>query len=135
MCIPTSLRRRYQLASTPRKCTFRRDLRVLLSHPIANRSSGVERAKKGRTHVNNEFTNINNEIFTLKGNLTRMEDWQHNLQTNLVNKYENWVDNTGDMDFDLELGNVDLDMADDPNVRDQEEEEEEEEETEMMDEQ
>jgi hypothetical protein len=46
------------------------------------------------------------------------------------------VDNTGDMDFDLELGNVHMEMANDPNVRGQEdEEEEEEEETEMMDEQ
>jgi hypothetical protein len=45
------------------------------------------------------------------------------------------VDNTGDMDFDLELGNVHMEMANDPNVRGQEDEEEEEEETEMMDEQ
>jgi hypothetical protein len=27
-----------------------------------------------QNRVNNEFTNINNEIFVLKGNLTRMED-------------------------------------------------------------
>jgi hypothetical protein len=88
-----------------------------------------------QTHVNNEFANINNENSTLKGNLTRMEDWQHNLQTNWVNKYGNWVDNTGDMDFDLESGNIDMEMADDPSVRAQEEEEEEEEETEMVGEQ
>jgi hypothetical protein len=84
-----------------------------------------------QNHVNNEFANINNEISTLKGNLTRMEDCQHNFQTNLVNKYGNWVDNTGDMDFDLEPGNVDMEMTDDPNVRGQEEEEE----TQMTDEQ
>jgi hypothetical protein len=71
--------------------------------------------------VNNEFANINNEISTIKDNLTCMEDWQHNLQTNWVNKYGNWADNTGDMDFDLEPGNVDMEMADDPNVRGQEE--------------
>jgi hypothetical protein len=35
------------------------------------------------------------------------------------------VDNTGDIDFDLELGNVHMEMTDDPNVRGQEEEEEE----------
>jgi hypothetical protein len=39
--------------------------------------------------VNNEFTNINNEISTLKGNLICIEDWQHNLQTNWVNKNGN----------------------------------------------
>jgi hypothetical protein len=45
------------------------------------------------------------------------------------------VDNTGDMDFDLEPGNVDMKMTDDPNVLGQEEQEEEEKETEMTDEQ
>jgi hypothetical protein len=35
------------------------------------------------------------------------------------------VDNTGDMNFDLEPGNVHMEMADDPNVRGQEDEEEE----------
>jgi hypothetical protein len=45
------------------------------------------------------------------------------------------VDNTGDMDFDLEPGNVHMKMADDPNVRGQEDEEEKEEETKMMNEQ
>jgi hypothetical protein len=46
------------------------------------------------------------------------------------------VDNTGDMDFDLEPGNVHMEMVDDSNVRGQEdEEEEEEEEVEAMDEQ
>jgi hypothetical protein len=45
------------------------------------------------------------------------------------------VDNTGDMDFDLEPGNVDMEMADDSNVRGQEKGEEEEKETEMTDEQ
>jgi hypothetical protein len=45
------------------------------------------------------------------------------------------VDNTGDMDFDLEPGNVHMEMADDSNVRGQEDEEEEEEEVEAMDEQ
>jgi hypothetical protein len=88
-----------------------------------------------QTRVNNEFTNINNEISTIKGNLTRMEDWQHNLQTNWVNKYENLVDNTDDIDFDLEPGNIDMEMADDPSIRGQEEEDEEEEETEMAGEQ
>jgi hypothetical protein len=39
-------------------------------------------------------TRVNNEISTLKSNLTRMKDCQHNFQTNWVNKYENWVDNT-----------------------------------------
>jgi hypothetical protein len=39
------------------------------------------------------------------------------------------------MNFDLESGNVDMQMADDPNVRGQEEEEEEEAETEMVGEQ
>jgi hypothetical protein len=38
------------------------------------------------------------------------------------------VDNTGDMDFDLEPNNVDMKMADDPSVRGLEEEE-----TEMVD--
>jgi hypothetical protein len=75
-----------------------------------------------QTRVNNKFANINNEIFTIKVNLTRMEDWQYNLQTNWVNKYENWVDNMGDMDFDLESGNVDMKMVDDLSVRGQEEE-------------
>jgi hypothetical protein len=41
------------------------------------------------------------------------------------------VDNTDDMDFDLEPGNVDMKMTDDPNVWGQEEEEE----TEMVGEQ
>jgi hypothetical protein len=45
------------------------------------------------------------------------------------------VDNTGDINFDLEPGNIHIEMADDPNVRGQEGEEEEEEETEMTDEQ
>jgi hypothetical protein len=45
------------------------------------------------------------------------------------------VDNTGDMDFDLEPDNVHMEMADDPNERGQEDEEEEEEETETMDKQ
>jgi hypothetical protein len=36
-----------------------------------------------------------------------MKDWQYNLQINRVNKYDNWVDNTGVMDdFDLEPSNV-----------------------------
>jgi hypothetical protein len=34
------------------------------------------------------------------------------------------VDSTGDIDFDLEPDNVDMEMADDPSVRGQEEEEE-----------
>jgi hypothetical protein len=42
------------------------------------------------------------------------------------------VDNTGDMDFDLEPGNVDMEMVDDLSVRGQEKEEEE---TEMVGEQ
>jgi hypothetical protein len=88
-----------------------------------------------QNRVNNEFSNINNKIFILKGNLTRMDDWQHNLQTNWVNKYGSWVDDTGDMDFDLDPSNVHMEMTDDPNVRGQEDKEEEEEETEMMDEQ
>jgi hypothetical protein len=45
------------------------------------------------------------------------------------------VDNTGDMDFDLEPGNVHMEMAADPNVRGQEDNEEEEDEVEAMDEQ
>jgi hypothetical protein len=81
--------------------------------------------------VNNEFTNINHEIFNITSNLIRMVDWQHNLQTNWVNKYEKWVDNTGDMNFDLERGNMDMEMGNDPSVRDREEEEE----TEMVGEQ
>jgi hypothetical protein len=41
-----------------------------------------------------------------------MEDWQHNLQTNWVNKHGGWIDNTGDMnDFDLEPNNVDIEMT------------------------
>jgi hypothetical protein len=40
------------------------------------------------------------------------------------------VDNTGEMDFDMERGNVDMEMADDHSTRGQEEEE-----TEMVDEQ
>jgi hypothetical protein len=83
--------------------------------------------------VNNEFLNINNEIVVLKGNLTRMEDWQHNIQTNWVNKYGSWVDDTSDMDFDLDPSNVHMEMTGDPNVRGQEDKEKEE--TEMMDEQ
>jgi hypothetical protein len=39
------------------------------------------------------------------------------------------------MNFDLESGNVHMEMADDPNVRGQEDEEEEEEKVEAMDEQ
>jgi hypothetical protein len=39
--------------------------------------------------MNNEFTNINHEISNITSNLTSMEDWQHNLQTNLFNKYGN----------------------------------------------
>jgi hypothetical protein len=40
-----------------------------------------------------------------------MEDWRHNLQTNWVNKYDGWVDNTDDMDdFDLKPNNVDIEM-------------------------
>jgi hypothetical protein len=42
------------------------------------------------------------------------------------------VDDTGDMDFDLDSGNVHMEMTDDPNVRGQEDKEEEEEETEAM---
>jgi hypothetical protein len=45
------------------------------------------------------------------------------------------VDNTSEMDFDLEPGNVDMEMVDDLSVRGQEEEEEEEEETEIVGEQ
>jgi hypothetical protein len=45
------------------------------------------------------------------------------------------VDNTGDINFDLEPGNVDIEMADDPNVQGQEEKEEEKEKTEMVGEQ
>jgi hypothetical protein len=41
----------------------------------------------------------------------------------------------GDMNFNLEPGNVDMEMADDPNVRGQEEEEEKKKETEMADDQ
>jgi hypothetical protein len=85
--------------------------------------------------VNNDFASINNEISVLQENLTRMEDWQHNLQTNWVNKYGSWVDNTGDMDFDLEPGNVHMEIAADPNIRGQEDNEEEEDEVEAMDEQ
>jgi hypothetical protein len=63
-------------------------------------------------YVSNEFANINNEIFTIKWTITHMEDWQHNLQTNWVNKYGGWIDNTGDMDdFDLEPNNVDIEMT------------------------
>jgi hypothetical protein len=54
MCIPTSLRRRHQSASTPRKCTFKRDLCVLLPHPIttnpAVRSARKRVAQRSRTH-------------------------------------------------------------------------------------
>jgi hypothetical protein len=32
--------------------------------------------------VNDEFANINNEIFNIKGTITHIEDWQHSLQTN-----------------------------------------------------
>jgi hypothetical protein len=45
------------------------------------------------------------------------------------------VDNTGEMDFDLESGNFDMEMVDDLSVRGQKEEEEEEEETEIVGEQ
>jgi hypothetical protein len=42
-----------------------------------------------------------------------MKDCQHNHQTNWINKYASWVDNTSDMkDFDLKPGNVDMEMAD-----------------------
>jgi hypothetical protein len=50
MCISMSLRRRDQ--PTLNKCTLRRNLRVLLPHPIAT-SGGAERAKKGRTDTFN----------------------------------------------------------------------------------
>jgi hypothetical protein len=45
------------------------------------------------------------------------------------------VDNMGDIDFNLEPGNVDMKMVDDPSVQGQDEEEEEKEETEIVGEQ
>jgi hypothetical protein len=57
MCIPMSLRQRDQPALN--KCTFRRDLRVLLPHPIAI-SGGAERAKKGRTDALIYYLKISN---------------------------------------------------------------------------
>jgi hypothetical protein len=88
-----------------------------------------------QNRMNNDFASINNEMSVLQGNLTRMEDWQLNLQTNWVNKYGSWVDNTGDMDFDLEPGNVHMEMAADLDIRGHEDNEEEEDEVEAMDEQ
>jgi hypothetical protein len=49
MCIPMSLRRRDQ--TTLNKCTFRRDLRVLLPHPIAKTKRRCRAREKG-SHIN-----------------------------------------------------------------------------------